>query len=165
MFNLLKLFFQWLGGIFVSIFKGFVKSTPYKMVEKFFLIISSIICELIWSMLDTIGRSLRNVAVILNAILPYIMWYIGIYLYQQRGKFAVGGEIFIPLFVFLIIYFIKGYANRIGKGEKIPVPKKRFTQPGDDDGEVVVETSRTEEMILYLADLEDWLQRKGLLRK
>lgn len=93
------------------------------------------------------------------------MWYIGADLYRQRGRFAVGGEIFIPVIIFMITYYIRQYANRIGKGEKIPIPERRFTEEGEEPGEYTVETQRIEELILYMTDLEDWLERKGLMRK
>ena len=131
----------------------------------FIVITGQIIVEAFDMLKNIVESNVRNVAIIVKAALPYLMWYLGASLYEERGEFAVGGEVFIPLIVFIITYYLSQYANHIGKGEKIPVPKKRFTQSGDDDGEVVVETSRTEEMILYLADLEDWLERKGLLRK
>jgi len=43
-----------------------------------------------------------------------------------------------------------------------PRPSERFTTEGDD-GEVTVPVERVEEMLLYLCELEDWLDRKGLL--
>ena len=89
------------------------------------------------------------------------MWYLGAYLYEERGEFAVGGELFVPLVVFLVIYFVGSFANHIGKGERIPVPEKRFTEV--DDGEVSVPVSRQDEMLFYLADLEDCLERKGYM--
>ena len=154
-----------LGEAVINGFTWLVHTQVVQLIARFFSIIFAIVVELFLTILDVIGRNLRNLALVLQVGLPYLMWYLGVYLYEERGEFAVGGEVFIPLVIFLVIYFVRSFANHIGKGEKIPVPKKRFTQSGDDDGEVVVETSRTEEMILYLADLEDWLQRKGLLRK
>lgn len=133
--------------------------------SKFMRISADIFYEVYYEILDVISSNLRNVSIILRVILPYLMWYIGIKLYEQRGRFAIGGEIFIPLIVFFITYYIRQYANRLGKGEKIPVPEKRFTESGEDDGEYTVETSRLEEMIIYMSNLEDWLQRKGLLKK
>lgn len=131
---------------------------------KFIRITMDILYEVYYEILDVIGGNLRNVAIIMRTGLPYLMWYIGADLYQQRGRFAVGGEIFIPVVVFMITYYIRQYANRLGKGERIPVPEKRFTEPGEEDGEYTVETKRMEEMILYMSNLEDWLQRKGLLK-
>lgn len=41
-----------------------------------------------------------------------------------------------------------------------PVPPKRFTSESRD-GEVTVENSRLQEMILYVCDVEDWLESSG----
>lgn len=41
-----------------------------------------------------------------------------------------------------------------------PVPSKRFTTEYRD-GEVTVENSRLQEMIIYVCDVEDWLESSG----
>lgn len=41
-----------------------------------------------------------------------------------------------------------------------PVPVKRFTSEYRD-GEVTIENSRLQEMILYVCDVEDWLESSG----
>lgn len=73
----------------------------------------------------------------------------------------------VALFVAAIIWplaalFFKGYSDRIGKGDIAPVPLKRFTEK-EEDGLVTVRQDRLQEMILYLADVEDWLERKGMM--
>ena len=129
---------------------------------KFLKITISIIFDICYAMVYFIESNLNNFARLLNLALPYLMYLIGQYVYEDRGKFAVGSEIFIPLIFCIIIYYIRSYANKIGKGTTIPVPNERFTEV-DDDGEVSIENNRIQELILYLADLEDWLERKGLL--
>lgn len=132
--------------------------------SKFVKITKDILKEIHYEILDFISNNLRNVSIILRIALPYLMWYMGIHLYQSRGEFTVGGEIFIPLVVFLLTYYIKQYANRLGKGENIPIPDKRFTEEGEEDGEYTIEMNRVEEMIIYMSKLEDYLERKGLLK-
>lgn len=142
-----------------------MKSIFNKIINsKFINITFDILLEVKYIIIDFIGSNLRNVSILLRTGLPYLMWYLGIKLYIDRGKFAIGGEIFIPIFIFIFTYYIRQYANRIGKGEKIPIPNKRFTEPGEEDGEYTIETKRLEEMILYMSNLEDWFQRKGLLK-
>lgn len=153
----MKKFFVWLGGLIVGTIIRICNS-------KFVKITHDILVEVWYTIIDVIGSNLRNLVFILRAGLPYLMWYMGVYLYRQRGKFVVGGEIFVPLVVFIVTYFIRQFANRIGKGERIPIPEKRFTELGEEDGEYTVETNRIEEMILYMSNLEDWMQRKGLLK-
>lgn len=81
---------------------------------------------------------------------------------QRTYKIKLNEELLIPIVVFIMIYLVNSYANKIGKGITIPVPDKRFTEV-DDDGEVSVENRRIQELLLYTADLEDWLERKGML--
>ncbi len=129
---------------------------------RFIKIMNSIVNDMINSIRYFVKSNIRNFASLLNLILPFVMYAIGQEVFKEREKFAVGGEIFIPIAVFVLIYFIKAYANKVGKGTTIPVPEKRFTEV-DDDGEVSIENNRLQELILYVADLEDWLKRKGLL--
>lgn len=131
-------------------------------MKRFLKITSAIIHDVVQAIRYFITNNLRNFVRILNFILPYIMYIIGQKVCLERGKIAFGGELLIPIVFCVITYYIRSYANKIGKGTTIPVPEKRFTEV-DDDGEVSIRNSRIQELILYLADLEDWLERKGLL--
>jgi len=127
-------------------------------------IIWDAICDIIDNVVYFIKTNLMNFANTLNFIAPYVTLYIGAYLEPDRHKiiFGFGNEIFIPIVFALVIYILKLIANKTGKGINLPVPAKRFTQV-DDDGEVSIENDRIQELILYLADFEDWLERKGML--
>lgn len=125
--------------------------------------ILEIIKEWFKSITYVVQSNLRNYANVLQAFLPYGMYLIGQWVCQERGKVRFGSELLIPLVVCVIICFIRSYANKIGKGTTIPLPKKRFTEV-DDNEEVSIENDRVQELILYLADLEDYLERKGLLK-
>lgn len=125
-----------------------------------------IIIEITYEAICNFGYFIKNNLVtfanILSLIAPYIMYLLGQYTAINRNRIAVGGEIFIPLMFAVLIFYLKSTANKLGKGLTIPIPNKRFTEV-DDDGEVMVENKRIQELILYLADLEDWLERKGML--
>lgn len=131
-------------------------------MKRFLKITGAIIHDVVQAIRYFVTNNLRNFVRILNFILPYIMYIIGQKVCLERGKIAFGGELLIPIVFCVITYYIRSYANKIGKGTTIPVPEKRFTEV-DDDGEVSIRNSRIQELILYLADLEDWLERKGLL--
>jgi len=131
-------------------------------MKRFLKITGAIIHDVVQAIRYFITNNLRNFVRILSFILPYIMYIIGQKVCLERGKIAFGGELLIPIVFCVITYYIRSYANKIGKGTTIPVPEKRFTEV-DDDGEVSIRNSRIQELILYLADLEDWLERKGLL--
>ena len=101
--------------------------------------------------------NLRYFVTWLNMLLPYSMYYIG--KAQPENDLVV---LWIPVTALIVLHYIREFANRNNVGNAIPVPQKRFTQV-DEDGEVTIENRRLQELILYLADLEDWLHRKGLL--
>ena len=103
-------------------------------------------------------NNIRNLPTLLNIILPYLMYFLGVKI-KIRHLYLV---LLIPVIVYLISYYSKSYANKINKGSAIPVPSKRFTQE-DEFGEVSIDQDRLSELILYMADLEDFLSRKGLL--
>ena len=131
-------------------------------MKRFLRITLAIILDVVQAIHYFVTNNLRNFARILSFILPYVMYVIGQNVCAERGKIAFGGELFIPILFCVITYYIRSYANKIGKGTTIPVPDKRFTEV-DDYGEVSIPNNRIQELILYLADLEDWLERKSLL--
>ena len=109
-----------------------------------------------------VESNLVTFANILSLILPYIMYFVGQHVcFIRDSHFSVGGEIAIPLIFIVVGYYLRSTANRIGKGITVPIPEKRFTSVSDD-GEVTIENKRIQELLLYMADLEDWMERKGL---
>lgn len=127
-------------------------------------ILAEITIEAFCSFTYFIKSNLIVFANIISWIVPYLMYFAGQYAAAGEIKSIIGpyGEIFIPVASMVLIYYLKATANKIGKGVTIPVPDKRFTEVGED-GEVSVEQKRIQELILYMADLEDWMERKGML--
>ena len=125
-------------------------------------IIAEITSEIFNNIAYFIKNNLVTFANVLNFISPYVMYFVGQYVIG-KGEFVIGYEILIPLVLFILAYYSKSTANKIGKGVVIPKPDKRFTEV-DDDGEVSIENNRIQELILYMADLEDWMERKGILK-
>lgn len=123
-----------------------------KMLKAFI----EIILDTIYGIGYFIKKNLRSFANILNLGCPYLM-----YLYGFNSN-EVGYEVFIPVIVMFVVYFLRSLANKLGTGDMVPIPVKRFTKE-EEDGEITVENSRIQELILYLADLEDYLERKGYL--
>lgn len=116
-----------------------------------------------WRDLEEILKSIIVKApYILEIMLPYIMLFIGQDVYEQRGEKLIGGEVFVPIIVWIVSYYSHSLARTLGKGKNVPVPMKRFTEV-DEDGQVSVEQKRLQELLLYVADVEDWLEKKGLL--
>lgn len=131
-------------------------------MREFIRIMWEITTNTIENTLYFVKSNLMRFANIINFILPYAMYFVGQYTAKGNGQIHVGAAIIIPVVVMLFTYYFKSYANKIGKGITVPVPEKRFTSI-DDDGEVSVEHRRLQELILYIADVEDWLEKKGML--
>lgn len=101
----------------------------------------------------------RYIVGILELLLPYLMFNFG---RVDWGVYEDAVHYGIPIVWLLVVYLLKGIADRANVGNTIPVPQQRFTSV-DADGEVSIPTARTQELILYIADLEDYLERKGKL--
>lgn len=107
--------------------------------------------------------NMRYVATLIEAMCPFGMYFLGQRLALERGYFDIGGEIAIPIIVIILVYYMRELSNKCNKGTRIPLPHKRFTEVDNDTGEVNIRQDRVQELILYVADLEDWLERKGWL--
>lgn len=126
------------------------------MINDFLFVSKSIFKELIENIIYAVACNLKNISSVLNLVLPFICFYL--------GRFSLLNYLIvciIILFGLFLSYFTKQFANKIGKGEIYPVPTKRFTEK-TDDGEVSIEVDRLQELTLYMADLEDWLESKGI---
>lgn len=131
-------------------------------LEDFLCIIGAITIDIWYDIIYFIQINIKYVAPLLNIVLPYIMYILGQQLVIVRHGVKFGGELVIPIICIVVIRYLRGFANKIGKGDSMPTPNKRFTEV-DDSGEVTVEYSRMQELLLYMADLEDYMQRKRLL--
>lgn len=94
---------------------------------------------------------------------PYIMWYLAISMHKERGYFSVGGELFIPPVFFFICGVLNKVSEESGQGYNFPVAKKRFTSE-DDFGEVTITENDIPEVILYLNDVENYIEKRGMQR-
>lgn len=107
-------------------------------------------------------HNVKHLGTLIEITAPYVMYLLGQKLALDRGLFATGGELFLPVCFWLVANFIKSVANKLNRGPRIPKPIKRFTEV-DEDGMVSVEQERLDEMLIYMSDLEDWMERKGWL--
>lgn len=128
-------------------------------VKKFMYAVGEITTESVYELLYFVQVNVRYMATIADVALPYVMYILGQRLTIKRGAIEIGGEIFIPVLCTVLIHYVRELANKSGKGNTIPIPKRRFTEVSDD-GEVSVENNRLQELLLYVADLEDYMERK-----
>lgn len=131
-------------------------------MRKTLSIFKEVISEGLHSVAYFAKHNLRYVGTLIEVATPYMMYVLGQKLATERGVITVGGELFVPLFLWLFANFIKGVANKVNRGARIPKPDVRFTEV-DEDGVVTVSEDRLEELLVYVADLEDWMERRGWL--
>ena len=105
-----------------------------------------------------IGIMLYPTLCIMSMALPIVCFLFGVYFRDIEVQYAIPTILAIQF----LFYMERWVLKKEGKGNEVPVPRKRFTSVSDD-GEVSIETSRTQELILYMGDLEDLLERKGKL--
>lgn len=109
-----------------------------------------------------VRHNIKHIGTAIEIAIPYLMYVIGSKMTIERGMFTIGGEVFLPVCLWLVANFIKSVANKINRGPRIPKPVQRFTEV-DEDGIVSIEQDRLDELLVYMSDLEDWMERKGWL--
>lgn len=119
-------------------------------------VVKSVIKDMVLDVKDFILNNLYTMSKVLTFLIPYLA--IILCRVTELNIWVIIGLI---LFIQMVLIISRNSANKIGKGIDVPVPYKRFTQV-DEDGEVSVDTERLQEMILYMGDLEDYFERKGL---
>lgn len=106
-----------------------------------------------------IKHNLKNFSKSLLFALPFIMYYLGIIFGTSKKGIIVW--IIVPLICFVICAMLNWIASNYENDFYFPLPKERFTKI-DSDGEVSIESKRVHELILWVAEIEDWAERKGL---
>ena len=107
--------------------------------------------------------SLPKVASRLPAAVVYLIPYVIIASsYFTNCSVVVSMNMFWLTLLAQSVCFITSKYLKYNKVEDtgFPVPVKRFTSESRD-GEVSVENRRLQEMIIYVCDVEDWLESSG----
>ena len=107
-----------------------------------------------------ISINLKYLIKLIEISIPYIYAYISILLYRDRNNIIIGYEVLIPIITYIILSVLNSFLNKINKGYDIPIPRERFTTL-NDNGNVSVDNSSINDIILYLYDLEEYLKSKG----
>lgn len=107
-----------------------------------------------------ISINIKYLIKLIDISIPYIYAYISILLYKERNNLIIGYEVLIPIIAYIILSVLNNFLNKINKGYDIPLPRERFTTL-NDNGNVSVDNSSINDIILYLYDLEEYLKSKG----
>lgn len=120
----------------------------------------SSISELYHQLKYFISINIKYLIKLIDISIPYIYAYISILLYRERNNIIIGYEVLIPIIAYIILSVLNNFLNKINKGYDIPLPRERFTTL-NDNGNVSVDNSSINDIILYLYDLEEYLKSKG----
>ena len=107
-----------------------------------------------------ISINIKYLIKLIDISIPYIYAYISILLYRDRNNLIIGYEVLIPIIAYIILSVLNSFLNKINKGYDIPLPRERFTTL-NDNGNISVDNSSINDIILYLYDLEEYLKSKG----
>ena len=121
---------------------------------------TSSILELYHQFKYFISINLKYLIKLIDISIPYIYAYISILLYRERNNLIIGYEVLIPIIAYIILSILNNFLNKINRGYDIPIPRERFTTL-NDNGNVSVDNSSVNDIILYLYDLEEYLKSKG----
>lgn len=109
-------------------------------------------------------RNMNNIGNVILAICPFAFFMLGQSVYADRGYYAFGGEVVLYIMIPTAAFILKGMAHEQWKPLYIPTPADRFTTY-EGGGEYTIEQARLSEMILYMAELEDWFEDEGYVKK
>lgn len=132
-----------------------------------------VVIKAIWNCLVKVGKMARkfglfilmNFEVIIITTQPFlVMWMIYTLLFQYASR----GQVLAVISVYAVfILCISNIVDEIRKArsvsmiDKLPTPQSRFTIKYSD--RIEIQKGRIEELILYMDELEDYLERNGLL--
>ena len=120
----------------------------------------SSISELYYQIKYFISINLKYLLKLIDISIPYIYAYISILLYKERNNLIIGYEVLFPIIAYIILLVLNNFLNKINRGYDIPIPRERFTIL-NDNGNVSIDNSSVNDIILYLYDLEEYLKSKG----
>ena len=120
----------------VSVFEDMIVNAVYQ-IKRYMFVIYSIAKLCLPFICIAIGQSL-------NGNISFNFWYVYVAI------------------IMIVMDVIHRISNKEGFGDEIPVPSERFTTVSED-GEASIESNRLQEMILYVSNVEDYLESRRLM--
>lgn len=117
-------------------------------------ILLSTLLELLLDIKYGFIESLDKIAIVIQVLIPVIL---------SRMDCGVVIILIVSILFTLFVRYIKEVSYKINNVTErgFPVPSKRYTNV-DENGFVGVEEDLTQEAILYLFEVEEYIKRKGL---
>lgn len=110
-------------------------------------------------MMNSLPKTASKLPSLVLCLLPYVV--IASALFGGCSAVVLMNMSWLTVLAQAVCLITSKYLKYSGVEDKgFPVPVKRFTSEYLD-GEVTIENSRLQEMILYVCDVEDWLESSG----
>lgn len=111
--------------------------------------------ELVAILKHGIIEELDKIAVIIQILIPVVI---------ANTSLSIPGMIVVSCLLVMVTKYIKevGYKLNHVTDRGFPIPIRRFTDK-DNEGFVDIKEEDTQEAVLYLCEVEDYLKSKGLL--
>ena len=100
---------------------------------------------------SAIDANLMNIGVLVIAACPFVCMMVT----ASRGHVGVGGEFILAVAMMVAGATLCWRGTLRGQGLEPPRPVRRFTRVDGD--RISVDRERLAELLVYMADLEDWL--------
>ena len=98
-------------------------------------------------------RPLSNILLFVNPLICLLV-------FNSTGRFS--NAIVFMVAILLVSILLDIIAEILNVGKEIPIPYKRFTNDDEVDG-VTVNKSDLNDMILFMNDYENWIERSGFV--
>lgn len=125
--------------------------------------LTEVIGELFYEVRYYTKRLVSTLPLLIIVATPYLMFMAGEIVGDEQGTGVISSWVFTPIALYILAYLIDKVVRKAhNKTTSCPIPTKRFTEESED-GEINIDTNRLQELIVYMADLENWFERKGLM--
>lgn len=129
--------------------------TRKRKVNRVFVILLQTLSELLATFKYGLIEELDKVAVVLQILIPVVI---------ARTDLSIPKMLIVSCILVICVKYIRevGYKLNHVTERGFPIPLQRFTSR-DENGFISIKEEETQEAMLYLCDVEDYLKSKGWL--
>ena len=126
-----------------------------KRGNKVYIVLWQTIKELMSAFKYGLIEELDKVAVVIQVLIPIVI---------ARTDLSLAGMLIVSCILVICVKYIRevGYKLNHVTERGFPIPLQRYTKQ-DENGFISIKEEETQEAMLYLCDVEDYLKSKGWL--
>ena len=126
-----------------------------KTKQNVWVVLLQTLAELFAALKYGIIEELDKIAIVIQILIPIVI---------AKMDLSTSEMLFVSLSLVVLVRYIKevGYKLNHVTERGFPIPTQRYTEV-DENGFIGIKETETQEAILYLHDVEDYLKSKGWL--